>query len=95
MKYEVFPIKMVDNLSIFLVCGEVEALRALLAAGSDITITDLNGGSPVCNKIGKPEKKIVTSNRYIFKRFIQFLVTIIIFLSVCLSHFISYIMQHK
>lgn len=30
------------------VCGEVEALRALLAAGADVTITDLNGGSPVC-----------------------------------------------
>lgn len=29
------------------VCGEVEALRALLAAGADVTITDLNGGSPV------------------------------------------------
>lgn len=31
-----------------LVCGEVEALRALLAADADITKTDLNGGSPVC-----------------------------------------------
>lgn len=29
------------------VCGEVEALRGLLAAGADVTITDLNGGSPV------------------------------------------------
>lgn len=30
-----------------IVCGEVDALRALLAAGADVTITDLNGGSPV------------------------------------------------
>lgn len=34
----------------FSVCGEVEALRALLATGADITITDLNGGSPVIKK---------------------------------------------
>lgn len=32
------------------VCGEVDALRALLAAGADITKTDLNGGSPVSRK---------------------------------------------
>lgn len=30
-----------------IVCGEVDALRGLLAAGADVTITDLNGGSPV------------------------------------------------
>lgn len=29
------------------VCGEVDALRAILAAGADISKTDLNGGSPV------------------------------------------------
>lgn len=32
---------------LFSVCGEVDALRALLANGADITKTDLNGGSPV------------------------------------------------
>lgn len=32
-----------------LVCCEVDALRTLLAAGADITRTDLNGGSPVKN----------------------------------------------
>lgn len=35
------------------VCAEVEALRALLAAGADISNTDINGGSPVINLIMK------------------------------------------
>lgn len=35
----------------FKVCGEVDALRALLAAGADISKTDLNGGSPVSGSI--------------------------------------------
>lgn len=36
---------------LFAVCVEVEALRALLAAGADISNTDINGGSPVINTI--------------------------------------------
>lgn len=30
-----------------LVCGEVEALRSVLAAGADISTPDINGGSPL------------------------------------------------
>lgn len=54
ISFSVSPIPSIDScvyvyvsISHRTVCGEVDALRALLAAGADVTITDLNGGSPV------------------------------------------------
>lgn len=34
-------------ISSFTVCGEVEALRAVLSAGADVSTPDINGGSPL------------------------------------------------
>lgn len=31
----------------FIVCGEIEALRTVLAAGANVSIADKNGGSPL------------------------------------------------
>lgn len=31
----------------YIVCGEVEALRAVLSAGADVSTPDINGGSPL------------------------------------------------
>lgn len=32
---------------IFEVCGEIDALRAVLSAGADVSIPDVNGGTPL------------------------------------------------
>lgn len=39
--------KTLNNTNVILVCGEIEALRAVLLAGADISSGDINGGSPL------------------------------------------------